>query len=267
MCRLVASTDTKHAEAVRRMVFHQLMLYSQADGNQYNGSGVTDGVTGRKSPFPYADFGIDWLQHLAPNAIWHGHVRRASRDTSLSTNEAHPFYFRLHDGSRLFASHNGGVYGFNARINGDPDVDSFRAFKELVRLLDNAKSETITTEIVNQWIDKFDVGSEWTFMLTHKGLLHILRGNREMYAASFGNGYLFNTSKTVLMNLANWAATFWGEPFTIGEARAIEPWTYVTAAPGKRKLHLENIHEQKQPPLYQRMYTVMADNGTTNIVI
>ncbi len=268
MCRLMAISDTKHDAPVRRMVMHQLMLYSQADWNQNNGAGVTDGITGRKSPYTYANFGIDWLQHLTPGCIWHGHVRKASRDTALSTSESHPFLYRLHDGSRLFASHNGGVNGFTTRVQGEPDVDSHRAFKELVKLLDDARAEQVTSDIVNAWIDKFGVGSEWTFMLLHKDLLHVIRGNRDMHYATFGNGLIFNTSKDVLLNLKEWMSVFWGENYTMGNIVAIEPWKMVTIVPGKRKPYMiHGIHEQKAPPVVQRSYVVMNDSGNQNIAI
>jgi hypothetical protein len=262
MCRMMAITDSHFARPYRELILDQLMLASFSDGYQDSGCGVSDGHEIRKAAQPYLVVGPMWHRSLADNSIWMGHVRRASRGTWLTPHEAHPFMFPLADGSTLIAQHNGFINGFDKRVAGEPNVDSYRAFKLLAELV--TERRTINADLINSWISNFGEGSEWTFMLQHHGDLYIARGDRPMHFMSLGNGHVFATSIDVLLYVKNWIRSFWPH-FKPGKITAIAQYTFAHARHGSDELDIAPLTQPVKVDPQTDRYLVINPEGTRSI--
>jgi predicted glutamine amidotransferase len=222
MCRLFALTTTNLDPTMRRLFWHQLALASNADG-QPHGTGMSDGTLIAKSHLPFVNYGTNWASILKPDAIWLGHVRAASQHTGRTMHEAHPFVFKLDNGSYLHAAHNGGITGMSEPEKDEPKVDSYQAFKLLVALLNKNKAE-LTQAVIDTWTSDFGIGSQWTFMLHYQGRLTVLRGVRTMYYMQLGNGLMFNTSHEVLLHVKEWINTYWYNKYVLGRIEEIKEY-------------------------------------------
>lgn len=247
MCRMSAITATDVSVGMRQLFFNQLMLLAQTDDNQKYGAGVSDGVCSRKSSAPYSVRGMEWINQLDHKSIWMGHVRKASQNTGLTHYESHPFYFPLGADRWLYAMHNGGIYGFDARRILEPDVDSYRAFKELVPLMQD-NDYKLDVGVINAWTATFGDYSEWTFMFMQShDKLTIVRGHRPMHYVTFGNGLIFNTSKDVLLSLKDWVTTFWrDEIYRMGKIESMAEFTMAEISVASKAFTMHNI---TKPPV------------------
>lgn len=242
MCRLGMITMADESSVMRRLVTNQLMLLSNLE-MQNDGAGITDGLSVRKSARPYAQFGAEWLRMFDPDRIWLTHVRSASRNTNLTSYEAHPFVLPLAPGRALFATHNGTIKDTEKlAVWGKPVSDSWREFNRLSQMMGNGVE--ISADLLNTWTAGFAQGSEWTFMFTEDGLTaHIARGHRAMYALPVNDGFIFNTSKDVLINLKAWMLEYWESRFTMGVVAEIPPFTLTSVAYGSEQFEQVKLSE------------------------
>jgi len=253
MCRITVDTCVRIDPSMRRLFFDRALLASNADG-QHDGVGVTDGLVVSKTHSPYLHVGSGWLTGLANDRFWIGHVRAASRNTEISPHASHPFRFRLDDGRVLMAAHNGFIKDMPAAQGNEPKVDSYQAFKLLVALL-NERGGDITAELVNAWTAQFGADSQWAFALELDGHVTLLRGNRELHYVSIDdNGFLFNTSPTVLLSVKDWALTYWGRMHKFGRITEIKAFQMVTVRAGTSVLVTQAINPQALSPSYEGMY-------------
>jgi predicted glutamine amidotransferase len=255
MCRLSALTSLDMSTSMRRLIWHQLMLASNADG-QRDGTGMTDGERMYKSHRPFLEYGEAWIAKLNIEEIWMGHVRAASRNTDITPLAAHPYSFITPQGSPLFAAHNGFITGMPEAEKGDPRVDSYTAFKMLLPLLSNG----LTSEAVNAWTADFGEGSQWTFMFHHEKCLTIVRGQRTMYYMQLNDGLMFNTQLSVLLHIKEWLHTYWAHLFTCGKIEEMKEWTMATIKPEQTKVVTEKITAPTPPPDYANYYIRYEDN-------
>lgn len=197
------------------MLFDQLMLRSQADGDQSYGAGVTDGINMYKSGLSYTAVGDFWLDDLDPTRMWMGHVRKPSKGTAAaSTIASHPFYFP----NGIIAAHNGYIADTGEAGKDEPNVDSFRALKQLATAVGNGE---ITVPLLNTWIESFGPGSEWAFMIYHHDTLFVVRGIRPMYYTSQSGGVIFSTSPDVLYNYRSWCYRTLGDEYKLGKIKEL----------------------------------------------
>ena len=250
MCRLSGFTARDLDPAMKRLFWHQLMLVSNAEG-QFDGTGMTDGELLLKCELPFSNFGADWVSQLRHDAIWVGHVRSASPNTAHTVLEAHPFVFDVGD-TRLFAAHNGGIKGMPAASVGEPKVDSYQAFKLLIALLQEQRD--FTPELINTWVSKFGVGSEWAFMFHYQDKLTIVRGVRPMCYMEFNDGIMFNTSYNVLLHMKEWVRLYWGKNYRIGKITEIADYQMTTLAIGSHAIELSALSKPVALPVFTGLY-------------
>jgi predicted glutamine amidotransferase len=245
MCRLTAITATTPQAIMRQLFFHQAMLAANADG-QHDGAGMTDGVSIYKSSAGFVYAGAEWITNLDPTKPWVGHVRSASSNTEISARAAHPFVFTLPNGERLFAAHNGFVAGMPDPDEDDPLVDSYQAFKLLVPLLIESDYQ-FTPDMINAWTVLFGrtkarhAMSEWTFMFLYQDTLHIVRGVRTMFALPLDDGYLFNTSESVLLHVKEWIQRYWFNRYKLGKIEPIKPFQLVSIRNGESTINAQAL--------------------------
>lgn len=264
MCRLSLDTAESIPLGMRRLFWHQLMLASNAE-NQRDGSGMTDGVHIYKSHMPFLNTGANWIPRLNKDAVWLGHVRSASRNTEISPYAAHPFRFTLADGRVLICAHNGFINGMAKSEIGEPKVDSYQAFKLLVVLLNasliDAPSGNITTQIINAWTAQFGVDSEWTFMFYLDDVATIVRGNRSMFYMPINDGFIFNTSESVLLHLKEWITGFWPGDYILGKITKIDEFSLCHLKTTTVEFTPQKINAQAMTPIYDSaLYYQYADN-------
>lgn len=258
MCRLLGMTETSYHPIMRRLFFNQLMLLSSTDGAQFDGAGVSDGTTVYKSAYPYMALGQQWISKLDQDSIWIGHVRKASNRTGLSAHEAHPFLMKTANGAHFIATHNGGIRGFDEHQDGQPDVDSYRA---LLALRDKIDGD-INVNLINEWIATFKPHSQWTFMFMQNGQrLYIARGQRDMHYVPFGNGFIFNTSKSVLEHFRTWISMYWAQNFKIGRISDIKPFDLATIDIGSSKFALQSLMAPIEPPDTNGKFITQSPDG------
>lgn len=258
MCRLLALTATDIDAPMRKLFFSQLMLISNADG-QRDGAGVTDGHSLYKSHYPYLVIGSEWIDKLnAENTIWMGHVRSASGGTDITPYAAHPFRFVLNDNSAIYAAHNGFIRDMPKSEGTEPRSDSYQAFKYLSALL-NEQQYALTWDNINAWLALFGTNSEWAHMLHYQNKLFVLRGNRTMFYMRFGNGFVFNTSNTVLLHFKEWIHTYWRKYYTVGRIEELSAFQGVVVAPGSHDMTLTPLTKTPVSESYTDMYYRCVD--------
>jgi hypothetical protein len=222
MCRLTlltASAGSLGGAGVKRLLMHQTMLYSVADDNQAFGSGLSDGLTVKKSGHSYARFGMSWLPYLAPDRSWLGHVRMPSPGTDRSSAlAAHPYSFQNGEAPFILA-HNGYMTptGFAAGPH-EPDTDTYRAGVLLEEMLGG---RLLQRDIVEEWLSLYNDRSSSSFIILQNDFALVLRLQRTLYAVSVGDGMLINTSQDVLHGVRNTFLQFFNlrmsEPQLIAE--------------------------------------------------
>ena len=253
MCRLSANTDTAMSKSMRLLLFDNLMVRSVADADQSYGSGVSDGASVFKSGQSYCAYGFEMVEKLQNTGTWIGHVRMPSKGTEGQNPVAsHPFYFPE---SGLIAAHNGFITGTGESINGEPNVDSYRALKKLSNQLVE-QAATIDKHTINNWVSTFGPGSQYAFMLIYKGSLHILRGNRTIAYAEFGNGFIFNTMGSILAGLRQWCSLF-SKEFHVGSIREVKENTLVSVINGKMTQESVNKPPAIEEDSMLRYYSVI----------
>lgn len=206
MCRLSAITTTNKKAALKRLVFHTMMIASQADDDQSYGCGVSDGKQLIKSGKPYLEVdGMEWISGLDPQRVWIGHVRKPSKGVAAADSKAsHPYGFE-NNGNPFVAAHNGWVAGTAVHKAGDPDTDSWRAFTALEQKLNGAD---ITYEAVQKWLGTFGAGSSYSFLFTQRDKLIGVAGHRPLHFMRWGDGVIINTSEFVLNAVASFLSQF-----------------------------------------------------------
>lgn len=268
MCRLSAITSSNIRPEMKRLIFNQLMMLSCAHDGQFDGAGVTDGLNIYKSRMSYFYQGPSWIQSLSPDHVWMGHVRSASSRTEISNAAAHPYAFPVNDGEQwLIAAHNGTIRGTREPRADEPVVDSYRAFDGLKDLIQYTRSTDITPELINTWTSTFGIDSEWTFMLMlEPDVLHIVRGNRTMFFMPFGNGYIFNTAKPVLVNLKSWLVTYWGQEYHGGKIEEVKENTLLQTSFGTDVYRAQKISGSPQAAAVDEgKYLRVSRSGVTVI--
>lgn len=253
MCRISASTTTEVPVGMRRLFFNQLMLAGVSDRGQTDGAGVTDGLSISKSVHSYLYYGSAWLPHLDEGQPWIGHVRSASKSAEISHRAAHPYrlWYTI-DGVDHYmdAVHNGTIYGTGESADNEPDVDSWRAFKRLAVLMQEAQSPIPTRTIINTWIGEFGLGSRWTCMFLCDGnpTLYVARGTEPMRYMELGDGFLLNTSDIVLLNVKEWILEYWGRTFVPGKIFDVPEYSFSTIPINTVKVVSESLAKPKALP-------------------
>lgn len=260
MCRLLAYTGSVNA-AMRRLLFDQLMIRSVADYDQSYGAGVTDGINMFKSGHSYMTVGDQWLNELDPSRVWMGHVRKPSKGTAAaSTVASHPFFFP----NGLIAAHNGYISDTGESGQGEPNVDSFRALKQLATAVGDGE---ITKELLNAWIESFGPGSEWAFMIYHRDTLYIVRGVRPMYYASQAGGVIFSTSSDVLFGYRRWCENTFGQDLVVGKIKELGQHRVATVRLGERMLIGQlttNLRVSPDPNAFYIKHTLNGEEERIN---
>jgi predicted glutamine amidotransferase len=214
MCRLLLMTATRVNEHAKRLFFHQLMLQNRAE-SQNDGAGITDGINLLKSGLDYSTLGLQWLPKLDHRLPWMGHVRSMSKGTSTaSVLAAHPFYYKE---SGLIGAHNGFITGTGDSAEGEPNVDSYRALKDLSQRI--VKHRGLDQSVLKDWIQNFGPYSEWAFMLRYRDDSWVIRGIRHVYWLRIDDGYLFCTSYNSLALFVEWVQMFWPDQFNMSNIR------------------------------------------------
>lgn len=221
MCRLLMLTDTTENIRFRQMLFAHLMTLAAADEAQTDGWGVTDGVTAARAGWTFLRRGINHVRRLQGDGILLGHVRKASRGTSITSNEAHPFRYE-NNGRPFWLAHNGYITGTGGPLKDEPDSDTYRVGKRLEKALGGG---AIDGDVLTDWANQFGYGSEYAFMMLQDGVGHIIRGQRPMAYMQIGRGYFFATKPELLENLATFIA-FWA-PWYEPQITEVEPMTYI----------------------------------------
>lgn len=213
MCRLCAMTETGTGPVQRAMLMDRMLLLNNADSvAQRDGWGVSDGVKVFKDKASYRNYDpTPWMDGLANNKIWIGHLRNASLNTTLDQESAHPYQF-----PHFTAAHNGVFQGSHKAVGSLTDVenvvntDSWRAFYKLNQLIGEGKT---IEECVDSWSSLFEDTSAFVCLILQENILHIVRGpkNRELYYVQFGDGLIFNTDDVVLKNMGSYLEWVTGE--------------------------------------------------------
>jgi predicted glutamine amidotransferase len=206
MCRMCLITATNFGEALvphdmKAQLVHECMLrVLHEDAGQRDGWGVTDMHTLWSSPQFYLDDAPIWLPKVRHDGYILSHLRKASGGTGRTRNENHPYSFKVGD-QTLIAAHNGYFDGtaWTHWSNGQPATDSFRALNDLAMMMEERNTLDIDADLINEWLSKYGEGSHYAVILHWRGDIYALRGKtRTLSALQVGNGYLLNTSHTVL---------------------------------------------------------------------
>lgn len=198
MCRLLLISDTTEDLAFRQAVLTHMMTIATADGDQTDGWGITDGIYAARASWSFLRQGANAI-HEFRNAdrMMLGHVRKASRGTSITPNEAHPFRFDNH-AAPFWLAHNGYVNETGSSANNEPNSDTYRVGRRLETLLGG---QLITTDVLTDWACEFGHRSEYAFMIMQGDTAHVIRGQRPMSYMQFGKGCIFATHRLILENL------------------------------------------------------------------
>lgn len=206
MCRISVLTANRLSTSVRKAVFHSLMNYSFMEG-QTDGAGFTDGQVIVKTDQGFPSLHALMISRLSPTRTWLGHVRKRSSGTDQTVDAAHPYEYRSGKANeRLILIHNGFITGTTALVGDATATDTFRAGRDLATMLDG---RPLTQEIIENWVNGFSYGSEWSFGIWYQDTLHMVRGQRDLYAVQVGrdkHDLMINTSKTVLDHVSNYIA-------------------------------------------------------------
>lgn len=239
MCRLCALTNLKY-NLVKAQVLDRCTLMGMGDTPaQRDGWGVSNGEKHHKARGAYRSYNqTSWMEDFekSTSPIWISHVRQASTGTALSDDEAHPFVF-----SHFHAAHNGTLHGtYNdlsaEELKGRPSSDSWRAFFRLNSMLE--AGETIDSAL-EPWLNRYEDSSAFVFFLiTPDQKLHIIRGpkTRDMYYAPFGDGFIFNTDRQVILASQEHLRYLVGETHEGDKAvKEFPEFSYAVVSPGKQE--------------------------------
>lgn len=260
MCRLLGFTPSLANRNMRTLFFHQLMLQHQAEG-QDDGAGVSDGRSIYKSGLTYSQIGLNWLPNLDHTTSWMGHVRKASRGTDRPSPQAsHPYYYK---DSGLIAMHNGFITGTGESDEGEPNVDSYRAFKKLSAMIGDGD---LSTSILNEWISGFGPYSEWAFMLKHKNELWTVRGVRPMFWMRLLEGYVLSTSIDSLVLFGDWVEMFWGKHYVLGQIKELSAHHGMRINSENKARWFSLSAREQQPPPVQYYWLREGEEGTSPLI-
>lgn len=250
MCRLCAVTATDQDSFVID-VLDRMMLVSEGEGINDDGCGVSNGTELYKSILPYSHTLLGLFnkeRFLTAERILLGHVRKASTLTARTRDESHPYEFLIKGSRMLHAAHNGWITPTGTHKHGTPDTDSWRAFNSLVEMLEDSETGDLTSEIMEQWLSQYEDRSQIGLLLLYDGVLHVFRHNKPLHAMAFGNGYLINTSKQVLIVMAAWLFARHGVPMS--EPFELPDETHITFHAGNPTFYGQSID-----PKYKKCYT------------
>lgn len=201
MCKLLLMTVSNIEDKNR--IAHGLMLRQSTD--QRDAWGISANLervwknSGEyfKAPLQW------WKEEQNSNDIIIGHVRSASAATGKTAKEAHPFVFTLRGGERLIAVHNGAFGGtsFIKTETGEPNSDSYSAFKYLVQMLDDEFRTELTADIVTSWLNAFDSSTAFAIMVRIEDRVWVMRNEkRQLFYSQVGDGYIMATDRAALQN-------------------------------------------------------------------
>lgn len=228
MCRLTLYTDTTYAE--RLSWIDRLLLMAQADGDQSDGCGISNGQYTYKTATEYANTIPGWMTvddfKTADRIL--AHVRKASAYTGKTDREAHPYNFVVRD-SPFVAAHNGYINGTGAHVyqSQNPDTDSWRAFSRLAGIVE--REGVLDAAVMREWLSEYQDTSLIAIMVLWNGASYIFRHNKPLHYAVIGDGYLVHTSPMVLARFKNYLSLV--HKVEIGAVAEVPENTLVTITP------------------------------------
>lgn len=253
MCRLcaVTATDLPTLDLIDRF-----MLLNQLDEGQFDGCGISNGDVITKSALPYcatmlAHFNDDFAMN---NGII-AHVRKASPQTGRTRDESHPWEFDI-AGKKLIAAHNGYFMGTGWSAAGEPNSDSWRAFKKLAELLNATDDKIISKSVFEEWLANYEELSTIGLLLMYDGEIYVYRHSKPLFISEFGNGYVINTGAKPLVMMAEYIRQrFWGEASMIDPV-AIPENTLLRMKPAEKDIHITELNVVWKPkPVYHKSET------------
>jgi hypothetical protein len=108
------------------------------------------------------------------------------------------------------------------------------------------------------WTVQFGLDSEWTFMFYLNGVLIIVRGNRPMHYMRINDGWMFNTSASVLLHIKEWVLAFWSDTFHVGNVTKMSEFVICNLTADE--LIFQSITPQGKSPVYDGVFYAMSNN-------
>lgn len=231
MCRIMICTDSAMAEGMRQLLYLRLIDFATIDGEQHDGSGVTDGTMMYKTSAPsFAVPVAEITDCLNDGHPWLYHVRKKSPKTEGSSAAAHPFILPV-DKKKLAAVHNGFFQASeemladyikktgqeqNAEMQNLIASDSLRAFTILSHIIASRGAKMINAAIVEEWLSHLREDSAYAVAVLQGSSVWATRNeHRTLWAGTFGNGMMVCTSRWAIDRFNDWARFFYGAGSTI----------------------------------------------------